>query len=193
MELRTLMTQAAETSVAIVQGVGPEMLDRPTPCPEYDVRALLGHLTGWMTDRARGAATKRTVEGAPDESRDVTAGPGWADRFAEGARAAAAAWSEPAAWEGASSLSGATRMPAEMLGGLVFSEFLLHGWDLAAATGQKIALDDDVAQALFDQVASMAGMAREYGAFGPEVPVPGSASLLDRALGLAGRDPGWAP
>jgi uncharacterized protein (TIGR03086 family) len=193
MELRTLMTRAVDTSVAMVQGIGPEMLDRPTPCPEYDVRALLGHLTGWMTDRARGAATKQTVEDPPDESRDVTAEPGWADHFAEGARAAATAWSEPAAWEGSSSLSGAMQMPAEMLGGLVFSEFLLHGWDLAAATGQKFALDDDLARALFDQVSSMAGMAREYGAFGPEVTVPASASLAERALGLAGRDPAWTP
>jgi uncharacterized protein (TIGR03086 family) len=193
MELRTLMTRAVDTSVALVQGIGPEMLDRPTPCPDYDVRALLGHMSGWMTERARGAATKQTIEGAPDESRDVTAEPGWADRFAEGARAAGAAWSEPAAWEGTSSLSGAMQMPAEMLGGLMFSEFLLHGWDLAAATGQKFALDDDLARALFDQVSSMAGMAREYRAFGPEVAVPASAPLADRALGLAGRDPAWTP
>jgi uncharacterized protein (TIGR03086 family) len=162
MELRTLMTRAVDTSVEVVQGIGPEMLDRPTPCPEYDVRALLGHLSGWMTGPARAAAIKASVEGAPNESYDVTAGPGWADRFAEEVRATAAAWSEPAAWEGSSSLSGAMQMPAEMLGGLVFSEFLLHGWDLAAATGQKLGLDDDLARALFDQVSSMAGMAREY-------------------------------
>jgi uncharacterized protein (TIGR03086 family) len=193
MELRTLMARAVDTSVEVVQGIGPEMLDRPTPCPEYDVRALLGHLAGWMTERARGAATKQTVEGAPDESRDVTAEPGWADRFAGEVRATAAAWSESAAWEGESSLSGAMLMPAGMLGGLVFSEFLLHGWDLAAATGQKFALDDDLARALHDQVSSMAGMAREYRAFGPEVAVPDSAPLTDRVLGLAGRDPAWTP
>jgi uncharacterized protein (TIGR03086 family) len=188
-----LMVRAGDTSIEMVRGVEPGMLDRPTPCPDYDVRALLGHLSGWMTGRARAAALKGPSADAPDETLDVTAEPGWADRYAEDAGAAAAAWSEPAAWEGTSSLSGKAQMPAEMLGGLVFVEFLLHGWDLAAATGQKIALDDDVAQALFDQVASMAGMAREYGAFGPEVPVPASASLVDRALGLAGRDPGWTP
>ncbi|HEY0541961.1 MAG TPA: TIGR03086 family metal-binding protein [Actinoallomurus sp.] len=191
MELRTLMVRAVETSTGVVLGIGPEMLDRPTPCPEYDVRALLGHLSAWMTERARAAAVKRPITGAPDES--FVPEPGWADRYAEAARAAAVAWSEPAAWEGTGSLSGAMEMPAEMIGGLVFSEFLLHGWDLAAATGQKYALDDDLAVALFDQVSSMAGMARQYGAFGPEVPVPASAPLADRALGLAGRDPAWTP
>jgi hypothetical protein len=80
-----------------------------------------------------------------------------------------------------------------MLGGLVFAEFLLYGWDLAAATGQKFALDDDLARALFDQVSSMSGMARQYAAFGPEVEIPASAPLTDRALGLAGRDPSWMP
>ncbi|GAB2804189.1 TIGR03086 family metal-binding protein [Actinoallomurus bryophytorum] len=191
MELRTLMVRAADASNEVVRGLGPETLDRSTPCPEYDVRALLGHLSGWMTGRARAAALKQPGTGAPDETRDITAEPGWADRYAEGAGAAAAAWSEPAAWEGTSSLSGQMQMPAEMLGGLVFGEFLLHAWDLAVASGQKLTLDDDLALALFDQVSSMAGMAREYGAFGPEVAVSPSASVIDRALGLAGRDPGW--
>jgi uncharacterized protein (TIGR03086 family) len=191
MELRSLMVRAADTSVDVVQGIGPDQLGRPTPCPEYDVGALLGHLNGWMTGRAQAAAAKRTISGAPDEELDTS--PGWAERFATGARAAAVAWSEPAAWEGASSLSGTMEMPAPMLGGLVFAEFLLHGWDLAMATGQKYVLDDELASALLGQVSSMAEMGREYGAFGPEVTIAPSAPPADRALGLAGRDPAWTP
>jgi uncharacterized protein (TIGR03086 family) len=191
MELRTLMVRAVETSTGVVQGIGPEMLDRPTPCPDYEVGALLGHLSAWMTERARAAAVKRPITGDPEEN--FAPEPGWADRYAEQVRATAAAWSEPAAWEGAASLSGAAEMPAETIGGLLFAEFLLHGWDLAVATGQKYPLDDDLAVALFDQVSSMAAMARRYGAFGPEVPVPASAPPADRALGLAGRDPAWTP
>jgi uncharacterized protein (TIGR03086 family) len=190
-EPRTLMVRAVETSAVVVRGIGPAMLDRPTPCPDLDVRGLLGHLSGWMTERALAAALKRPVTGAPEES--FAAEPGWADRLTERFRATAAAWSEPSAWEGTGSLSGTMEMPAETLGGLVFAEFLLHGWDLAVATGQKYAPDDDLAAALRDQVSSMAGMARRYGAFGPEVPVPATAPVMDRALGLAGRDPAWTP
>ncbi|GLY89593.1 TIGR03086 family metal-binding protein [Actinoallomurus iriomotensis] len=191
MELRPLMVRAVEASNAVVRGIGPDMMDRATPCPEFDVRALLGHLSGWMTEPARAAALKRPNTGAPDE--DFAPEPGWAERLTERTRATAEAWSEPAAWEGTASLSGEMEMPAGTIGGLVFAEFLLHGWDLAMATGQEFAPDDDLAEALFDQVSSMADMGRRYGAFGPEVPVPASASPVERALGLAGRDPAWRP
>ncbi|MFB9833261.1 TIGR03086 family metal-binding protein [Actinoallomurus acaciae] len=191
MELRPLMVRAVETSNAVVRGIEPEMLDRPTPCPEFDVRTLLGHLSGWMTEPARAAALKRPNTGAPDEG--FTPEPGWAESLTERTRATAEAWSAPDAWEGTASLSGDMRMPAEAIGGLVFAEFLLHGWDLAMASGQEYALDDDLAEALFGQVSSMADMGRRYGAFGPEVAVSASAPPVDRALGLAGRDPAWRP
>jgi uncharacterized protein (TIGR03086 family) len=191
MELRPLMVRAVEASNAVVRGIGPDMMDRATPCPEFDVRALLGHLSGWMTEPARAAALKRPNTGAPDE--DFAPEPGWAERLTERTRATAEAWSEPAAWEGTATLSGEMEMPAGTIGGLVFAEFLLHGWDLATATGQEFALDDDLAEALFGQVSSMADMGRRYGAFGPEVPVPASAPPVERALGLAGRDPAWRP
>src|SRR3954470_18513508 len=119
MELRILMVRAVDASIEVVQGVGPAMLDRPTPCPDFDVRALLGHLSGWMTDYARAAAAKRPMPGEPDE--DLAFEAGWADRFAEAARATAVASSEPAAWEGMTGLSGTMETPAAMIGGLVYA------------------------------------------------------------------------
>jgi uncharacterized protein (TIGR03086 family) len=193
MELRTLMTRAVEAPIAVASEIRPEDLALPTPCPEYDVRALLNHLIHWTGVRFEAAARKTPPPESPAEDHDFTAEPGWAERYAAEVRSAAVAWSEPAAWEGTTGVSAAGTMPAAFVGGMMFAEVLLHAWDLAAATGRKAPIDEELAQALFQQVSAMADTARQYGAFGPEVAVPDTAPLLDRALGRAGRDPAWRP
>ncbi|MFC6886957.1 MULTISPECIES: TIGR03086 family metal-binding protein [Actinomadura] len=192
MELRELMLPAAEAAARIVQGVPAERLAAPTPCPGWDVRTLANHLAFW-TGRGETAAAKKPPSG-PGEDHDFTAEDGWAAAFAAQARATAAAWTDPAAWEGNTSLTGARPgMPAPVIGGMILGEFVMHGWDLAVATGQDPALPDDVVAGAWEELRPTAAMGREYEAFGDEVPVPESAPLLDRVLGLSGRDPRWTP
>ncbi|GAA3337591.1 hypothetical protein GCM10020358_14420 [Amorphoplanes nipponensis] len=60
------------------------------------------------------------------------------------------------------------------------------------ATGQPVSWDEEVLGFLHDEVAKTAELGRELGEYGAETPVPPDAPVLDRMLGLTGRDPYWA-
>jgi uncharacterized protein (TIGR03086 family) len=79
--------------------------------------------------------------------------------------------------------------PAADVAALNIAEMILHGWDLAVATGQEYTVSDEAAAAALAAVEANADLFRQYQGFAPEVPVPASASALDRALGLSGRNP----
>ncbi|WP_326573688.1 TIGR03086 family metal-binding protein [Streptomyces sp. NBC_00481] len=194
METRCVMARASEAAVAIVRGIGPGEFGGSTPCPELRIGALLNHLIFWTSVRGHAAGLKQPPQALADEvaeGHDFTAEPDWAETYAARSAATAAVWSDPRAWAGETALTGSGRMPARFIGGIVLGEWLLHGWDLAAATGQKLNVDEELAAALYEDIAGKADMARQFGVFGPEVGVPATAPLFDRALGLAGRDPSW--
>ncbi|MFD0904694.1 TIGR03086 family metal-binding protein [Actinomadura sediminis] len=192
MDLRHRMLPAAEAAARIVLEIPEARLDGRTPAPEWTVRDLVNHLILW-TSRGETAARKEPTTG-PGEDHDFTAEPRWAERFEEQARRTAEAWLDPAAWEGNTSLVGNKEgMPATYIGGILYGEFVVHGWDLAVATGREPGFPPEVVQDAWEQLVPTAEVGREYGAFGPEVPVPESAPLLDRLVGLAGRDPNWRP
>lgn len=84
---------------------------------------------------------------------------------------------------------------------VVSEDMVLHGWDLARATGQDAAMDPDdveriwsVATALPDELQEKMRTPGAFGpgvqVYGPVVKVPDDAPLQDRLLGLLGRDPG---
>ena len=105
----------------------------------------------------------------------------------------AAAWDDPAAWDGMTG-AGGLELPGEVAGMISLDELVVHGWDLAVATGQVYEPAPALLGPLHGFVESFVGDGppRE-GLFGPAVQVPDDAALLDRVLGLTGRDPGWRP
>lgn len=64
---------------------------------------------------------------------------------------------------------------------------VVHGWDIARASGQKPTADPAAVKAAHGFLAAAGGP------FGPVVAVPAERPLLDQVIGLAGRDPDWAP
>ena len=87
-------------------------------------------------------------------------------------------------------------LPGEVAGVVALDELVIHGWDVARATGQAFDCDPRSLEAAHGFVAQMAGPGQEAtreGRFGPAIPVPDDAPLLDRVIGLSGRHPDWSP
>jgi uncharacterized protein (TIGR03086 family) len=76
-------------------------------------------------------------------------------------------------------------------GAVAVNELVVHGWDLARATGQEYEPDPDALAASHDFLAASVGDPSRDSIFGPVVAVPDDAPLLDHAIGLSGRDPNW--
>lgn len=185
-----MMAVAGAAAVRVVRGVTPDQLDAPTPCPGWDVRALVNHLTLWSAFRSETAARKQPADETHSEDTNFTQDD-WAETFAAQLDRATAAWAEPGATDGDTGLAGGS-MPATVIAAMMLGELVVHGWDLATATRQELSVDPEVLAAVREFGITMGPMARQMGAFGDEVPVPEAAPPLDRVLGMVGRDPHWS-
>jgi uncharacterized protein (TIGR03086 family) len=181
--------QAAEVA-RVVTGIRDDQLGDPTPCADTPVAGLLAHVAG-LTTAFRMAAEKTPVPGGPSASADDLP-PDWRTRIPAQLDALVAAWQRPSAWEGTAEAGGVT-MPAPVMAIVALDEVLVHGWDLAVATGQDYVADPASVAACGEFAAQAAAEGPSPGLFGPPVPVPDDAPPLDRLLGLTGRDPGWRP
>ncbi|MGY2082298.1 TIGR03086 family metal-binding protein [Blastococcus sp. SYSU DS0539] len=180
--------QTAELA-RVVAGVRNAQLGDPTPCAGMSVAGLLDHLTG-LALAFRLAAEKTAFDGGPSaDAANIPAD--WRTRLPAQLEALAAAWRDPAAWEGETEVAG-VRMPAPAMAAVALDEVLVHGWDLAVATGQAYRADPAAVQACLEFVGDRSDPSQEpEGLFGPPVPVPDGAPALDRLLGRTGRDPRW--
>ncbi|MEU6083594.1 TIGR03086 family metal-binding protein [Streptomyces sp. NPDC047108] len=183
----------ARSVARLLDRITDDQLSGPTPCPDYSVRDLLGHLVH-LTAAFRDAGTK-TRSAATGTDPGSVPPPGldgdWRTRLREQLDELVTAWRNPGAWEGMTEAGGFT-FPASEAGKVALNELLIHGWDLARATGQEYSCDDATARASIDLMAPTDPEASD-GMFGPAVAVPEDAPPLDRAVGLSGRDPSWSP
>ena len=178
----------------LAEGVREEHLEGSTPCPDYAVRHMLGHLLG-LSVAFRDAARKEL--GATTDTPPNTAlpdvGAGWREELPKVLAELADAWRDPAAWTGMTR-AGGVDLPGAVAAAVATDELVIHGWDLARATGQDYTPDPAALRTSHDFLLAAANdPSRGGGIFGPVVPVPAEASLLDRAVGLSGRHPGWTP
>ena len=187
------LTPAARAVADLVAAVPDDALAGPTPCPAFTVGDLVDHVGG-LALAFTAAARKKPLDGPPSVDASHL-GDDWRTRIPRDVLALADAWRDPEAWTGMTA-AGGVDLPGDVCGLVALDEVVVHGWDLARATGQAYEPDAETLQALHDFVAQFSGPGNEEaraGLFGPEVDVPVDAPLLDRVIGMTGRDPGWAP
>ena len=187
-----LYLRALDRLGAVVDAVPPDRWDDPTPCPDWSARQLVGHLV----DAQRQVLAMVGDDGPRPPVTDprelaALAGPDPAGswrRAHEGTTATLAGVSPAASV--ATPLGPRT---VEQLLGLALVEPVVHSWDLATATGQPADLDPEAVRALLPGVLALGAQLQGSGMYGPAVPVPDDAPVLDRLLGATGRDPRWRP
>jgi len=177
-------TRAVDQTGRIVAGVKPDQMGGPTPCADWDVRGLLNHTIAgvYMFDDA---AQEKEFD-MSRFSKDLVGGDP-ADNYEQGAVELKKTMQQPDVLDRTWTMPfGPTPGPFAI--GAATVECLIHGWDLAKATGQDAEFDPELTEAAM-QAAQLfpADVVRQPGVFGPEVDCPDSAPLEDRLAAFLGR------
>jgi uncharacterized protein (TIGR03086 family) len=184
-----------EQTIVITSGITPDQLGLPTPCAGWDLRQLLGHMIGQHNGFAAAAR---------GETSDLSV---WADQPPGDDPAgdyAAATTAVIKAFSADGVLGRKMWLPEIREGGLFraelaigffhFIDYVVHGWDVAAAIGVEPGFDPDLVHAALEQAARVPGGDARLGpgaAFRPGVTVPQDAPELDRVVAMLGRSPDW--
>lgn len=171
----------------VVAGTKAEQFDDPTPCAEWTVRDLLNHVIGeWVTIAAGADGRRVEMNDGTDHVAEDHLG-----AYERAAKAALEAFKEPGALEKKFTLPWGDTPGAAMLG-LAITDAVVHGWDLAKATGQEFRIDEDAAESAYQMTSSMLAPKGSFprgDSFGDPVEVPNDAGPADKLLGYLGRKP----
>ncbi len=174
-DLLDLYARASEWTNAKVRGAVPK-LDAGTPCDDWDARTLMDH----MLDTQRyfvGAARGEDVS-PPSPTPPTLLGDDPVADFKAARDETLRTFGEPGVIE----KTGPTL-------GIAFSDQLLHGWDLAKATGQETTMPAGLAEAAYELIQGRFTDEQRKGLFKPEVAVGSDATPQEKLLAYTGRPP----
>jgi uncharacterized protein (TIGR03086 family) len=165
----------------VAHAVPPDSWSMPTPCTEWDARAVVEHVIGFhdfLLLRPLGVRASRPRDDAAarwDATSDALFG----------ALAAEGALDRETELPG-----GGTSTPRTMLDALT-TDVLIHTWDLARAAGIPPALEPELCERAY-AAAVASTFTRAEGMIGPEVVIAPDAPVADKLVAFYGRDPAWS-
>jgi len=184
-----LLERALEQTSEVIAAIPADEGGLATPCPAWDVDALVRHLIhqdlrNFLISARGGTADWQAPAGDADED--------WTTAFETRAGELLDVW-RAADLDQMTDLPGGRQAPLGTRADQQIAELAMHSWDLAKATHQHVDLDPELAEyALAWSHQMLRPEFRGPGkAFGFEIPVPADAPSYDRLAGWFGRDPGW--
>jgi uncharacterized protein (TIGR03086 family) len=188
MDLESLYRRTVQSWTDRVDAIGPDQWAAQTPCAKWDVRAVVNHVVGedlWTEPLVRGL----TIEDVGDRFDGDLLGPD--------PQAAAQAAAEVAVEAVASALPAHAKVHLsygdEDLDEYVrqlAADHLVHGWDVAVATGGDTRLEPELVEEVAAWFAEREALYRSSGAVGPRVDTDDDPQ--SQLLAGFGRDPHWA-
>ena len=182
---------AAQRLATMVAGVDDAALDRPTPCSDYTVAALLDHVDGFVGAFTAAGTKTQTGNDAPPAPGDAShLRHDWHTVLPDNVAALVSAWRSDDAYTGTVSAGGFS-MPADSVAVIAIEELVIHGWDLARALDRPYdATPGELA--VIDEFFAQFGPEQRSAGYRPALAPAGNASHLDRVIATSGRDPRWS-
>jgi len=184
-DLPNVHEQALQHTGRYVAGVNDGQWHDATPDEAWDVRTLVNHIVSgnfWVAPLVDG----KTIDEVGDRYDGDILGDDPVEAYQRSAKEAAAAFNASGAMAAPCAVSYGP-VPGEIYAGHRFIDVLIHGWDLAKATGQDATLPAGLVEAAFEVVEPQKDLLAASGMFGSNVNVAADADRQTRLLGELGR------
>jgi uncharacterized protein (TIGR03086 family) len=180
-----LYVKAMVAAGTCIDGVRADQWQLPTPCSEWNVKQIANHIIGenlWAAELFQG----RTIEQVGSKLDGDLAADDPAGAYRRSVSAASNVVAAAGAMQVICHLSFGDYSGADYAAQL-FMDMLIHGWDVAKATGQNTRLDPELVAACIPVAKQLTGMFRSAGVFGEDLAIGPDADPQTRLLALVGR------
>lgn len=181
-----LLEPSISYALRAVAAVTPELLSRPTPCQQWDLRMLLRHASESLAAIAEGIETGCVGPDPAAEGGDLAADPTRA--FRDRAGRLLDAWTSPGHQHQVIEIAGCPLAASVMVGGAAL-EVAVHGWDISWACGQRQPIPRTLATGLLTIAPLLVPPATRHRLFAAPVTVPATAGPSDQLAAFLGRAP----
>jgi uncharacterized protein (TIGR03086 family) len=185
-EAARLLEPSISYALGVVLAVTPELLPRPTPCREWDLRMLLRHASESLAALGEGLEAGRMALDPGAEDADLAADP--AGAFRDRACQLLDAWTTPAHQRQIIEIAGCP-LAASVMAAAAALEVAVHGWDISRACGQCQPIPRALATGLLVIAPVLVPGTGRPPLFAAPVTVAAAATPSDRLAAYLGRTP----